>query len=534
MRLPVVAIVGRPNVGKSTLFNRIARRRISIVEDLPGVTRDRLYAHANWDDYRFTLIDTGGFEPEPDDRIFQAVREQTRLAIEEADVIILVVDARAGTTPADRDVASELRRSGRPVFIAANKADSPKQADFAAEFYELGIADVRPISAEHGLGVSDLMEAVFEKLPGELVAASEEALLEWERERAEKESDDALDRVLREAEAELDPDLDPDVGPDSEGDGFTDEDGFDADVSEQAAAEPTSQMPEVLRISVIGRPNAGKSSLVNKLLGEERHLVSDIPGTTVDAVDSFLEFGGTRFRLIDTAGIRRKRSISLQMEKYAVVSALKGLDRCDVAFFLIDPIEGLTEQDLKVAAFAHDKGKGVVIVVNKWDLARAQGLRADEVTERIRERTPFLAYAPIRFVSAKTGRRVFDLLDSATDVAREYFTRIPTGALNRVLRAAVDAHPPPVHKGKRVKLYYAAQVRVGPPTFVVATNHPQGVHFSYRRFVQNRVRDAFGFKGTPLRIFYRQRGDEAGRQKNMEARARSSGKKSPRRHQRKK
>lgn len=533
MRLPVVAIVGRPNVGKSTLFNRLARRRISIVEDLPGVTRDRLYAQANWEDYRFTLIDTGGFEPEPEDRIFQAVREQTRLAIDEADVIILVVDARAGTTPADRDVASELRRSGRPVFIAANKADSPKQADFAAEFYELGIADVLPISAAHGMGVSDLMEAVFERLPGELVAASEEALLEWERERAEQESDDALDRALQEAREDLEGDDDERI--EDFDDAEMDEDGeFIEAQAESAPAEPTSQMPEVLRISVIGRPNAGKSSLVNKLLGEERHLVSDIPGTTVDAVDSFLEFGGTRFRLIDTAGIRRKRSISLQMEKYAVVSALKGLDRCDVAFFLIDPLEGLTEQDLKVAAFAHDKGKGVVIVVNKWDLARAQGLNAQEVAERIRERTPFLAYAPIRFVSAKTGRKVFDLLDSATEVAQEYFTRIPTGALNRVLRAAVDAHPPPVHKGKRVKLYYAAQVRVGPPTFVIATNQPQGVHFSYRRFVQNRVREAFGFKGTPLRIFYRQRGDEAGRQKNLEARARTAGKKSPRRHQRRK
>lgn len=528
MRLPVVAIVGRPNVGKSTLFNRLARRRISIVEDLPGVTRDRLYAQAAYDDVRFTVIDTGGFEPDPETRLFEAVREQTRLAVEEADAIILVVDARAGTTPADRDVARELRRSGRPVVIAANKSDSPKQADLAAEFYELGVESVIPISAAHGIGVDDLLEDVFSRLPEDLQEAGREAQRAFEREEDEADSEEAFDRALDEAEAELEGD-----GEELEGE----EAGFDGEAEEiegeeAEAGAPEAHLPEVLRIAVIGRPNAGKSSLVNKLLGEERHLVSDLPGTTVDAVDSFLDHGGKRFRLIDTAGIRRKRSISLQMERYAVVSALKGLDRCDVALFLIDPIEGVTEQDMRVAAFAHDKGKGVVIVVNKWDVAREQGLEAEAVADGIRDRMPFLAHAPIRFVSAKTGRKVFDLLDVALDVAQQYFTRVPTGQLNRVVRAAVDAHPPPVSKGKRVKLFYAAQVRVAPPTFVVATNNPKGVHFSYERFLQNRLREAFGFTGTPIRLFFRQRGDEAGRRKNLEARARRTGRKSPRRHAR--
>lgn len=512
MRLPVVAIVGRPNVGKSTLFNRLARRRISIVEDLPGVTRDRLYAQANWDDLRYTLIDTGGFEPEPESRLFEAVREQTRLAIDEADAIVLVVDARAGTTPADRDVARELRRSGRPLVVAANKSDSPKQADLAGEFYELGVDAVFPISAEHGLGVSDLMEHVFEGLSPTLLDAGREALLEWEKGDDDAEEEDALQRALDEAAETIEVDA---------------EEGDEPSQPEERPAEV--HLPEVLRIAVIGKPNAGKSSLVNKLLGEERHLVSDMPGTTVDAVDSFFEYGGARFRLIDTAGIRRKRSIALQMERYAVVSALKGLDRCDVALLLIDGIEGLTEQDLKVAAFAHDKGKGIIIVVNKWDMARDNGLDAQAAMENLRDRMPFLSYAPIRFVSAKTGRKVFDLLDTAQSVAREYFTRVPTGQLNRVIRAAVDAHPPPVHQGKRVKLYYGAQVKVAPPTFVVATNDPQGVHFSYQRFLQNRLRDAFGFQGTPIRTFFRQRGSDAGKQKNLEARARSASRKKSRR-----
>lgn len=540
MRLPVVAFVGRPNVGKSTLFNRVARRRISIVEDLPGVTRDRLYAQATFDDVRFTLIDTGGFEPDPEERIFEAVREQTRLAIEEADVIVLVVDARAGIMPADRAVATELRRSGRPVLVAANKCDSPKQADFAAEFFELGVVDVAPVSAAHGIGISDLLEAVFAHLPEPLLEKGREALRAFEDLGDALDSEDAMERAL-DAAARL-------LGDDEAGDDAADRSGLPAEdigggdpgpgawegeeAQDGEARGPRIQLPDVLRLAVIGRPNAGKSSLVNKLLGEDRHLVSDIPGTTVDAVDSFFEYGGMRYRLIDTAGIRRKRSISLQMERYAVVSALKGLDRCDIALLLLDPMEGVTEQDLRIGAFAHDKGKSVILVVNKWDLAREAGLNAEAVRTAIFERMPFLSYAPVRFVSALTGRKVYDLLDTANEVARETFTRVSTGQLNRVLRAAIDAHPPPVYKGKRVKLFYGAQVRVAPPTFVVASNLPEGVHFSYQRFLQNRMREAFGFQGAPLRIFFRARATESGRKKNLEARARRTGKRTPRRHAR--
>jgi GTP-binding protein len=521
MRLPVIAIVGRPNVGKSTLFNRLARRRISIVEDMPGVTRDRLYAETVWDDVRYTIIDTGGFEPRPDDKLFVAVKEQTRLAIEEADVIVFLVDARAGGTPADAEVAKMLRRSGAPVLLAANKSDGPKQEHMAGEFYELGVDSVFPVSAEHGLGIEDLMDAVFESLPGELLDAGREAEEERQREQDERLGAAALDRALDKAEEELlnDPDLDEDAELEEGAD--DDEEGEDGDVIRPDEPKPIEVvLPEVIRLAVIGKPNAGKSSLVNKLLGEERHLVSDMPGTTVDAVDSFLEHGGMRYRLIDTAGIRRKRSISLQMEKYAVVSALKGMDRADVAFFLIDATLGLTEQDLKVSGFAEEKGKGLIICVNKWDLAKQNELDAKKFEQDLRDRMPHLSFAPVRFISALTGRKVFDLLDVANRVAESCYTRVPTSQVNRVLEAALNAHQLPMYKNKRVKIYYGAQVAVGPPAFVIATNAPKGVHFSYRRYLKNRFRDAFGFEGAPIRLFFRLRGDEQGRMKNIEARKR--------------
>lgn len=492
MRLPVIAIVGRPNVGKSTLFNRLAGRRISIVEDLPGVTRDRLYVETTWEGVRYTLIDTGGFEPNPETPLMEGVREQTKLAIDEADVVIFLADVQAGVTPADIEVASMLRRSGRPLVVGANKSDGPKHEQSAGELYSLGVEYVHPISGAHGRGVREMLAAAFDLLPGELLDAGRQA--EEERRGLKDES---LDEALDKAEEELE------AGP---GDG--------------APKEAEIHMPEVLRIAVIGKPNAGKSSLVNKLLGEERHLVSDMPGTTMDAVDSFLEHGGVKYRLIDTAGIRRKRSISMQVEKFAVVSALRGLDRCDVALFLVDATEGVTEQDLKIAAFAEEKGKGIVIVVNKWDLAKASELEAKKVEQDIRDKMQHLSYAPIRFVSALTGRKVFDLLDIATGVARECFMRVPTSRLNRVIEDAVNAHNPPVNKNRRVKLFFGTQVAVAPPTIVIATNDPAGVHFSYRRYITNQLREVFGFEGSPLRVIFRLRGDEAGKAKNVEARKR--------------
>jgi len=518
MRLPVVAIVGRPNVGKSTLFNRLAGKRISIVEDLPGVTRDRIYAESTWDDMRVVLIDTGGFEPNPDTPLMTAVRDQTQIAIDEADLVLFLVDVRAGITPADREVADMLRRGGRPVVLAANKSDGPKQAHEAGEMYELGIPEVFPISAAHGVGVPTMVEQLCNCLPGELVEAgraAEQARLDAEDALSDDKVDKALDDAIeRERERE---EQEADEAEAGEGD------------DEAAPAGPTPpgpgfrvDLPEVIRVAVVGKPNAGKSSFVNKLLGEYRHVVSELPGTTVDAVDSFLEHGGTRFRFIDTAGIRRKRSINLNMERYAVASALTGMDRCDVALFLIDAEQGLTEQDLKIAAFAEDKGKGIVICVNKWDLAKGNDdLEAKAFAQNLRDRMPFLSWAPIRFVSAKTGRKVFDVLNTVEDVADQSFSRWTTSRVNRVLDAAVKAHAPPVTKrSRRLKLYFATQVAVAPPTFVIATNEPTGVHFSYKRFLINRFREAFGFEGVPVRLIFRQRGDDAGREKNIEARKR--------------
>lgn len=526
-----MAIVGRPNVGKSTLFNRLAGRRLSIVEDLPGVTRDRLYADAVWEDddgedVRYTIIDTGGFEADPETKLFAGIRTQAQIAVQEADVVMMLVDARAGPVPADREVASILRKSGRPVICAANKTDGPKQESYATEFYELGVEEVHPVSASHGIGVGAMLDALFARVDKDLIEQGKEAQRLFEAEDAGL-GIEALDEALAEAEDELgldedwvdedDDDIEASDGQDGEEDADEDDD-IAARADERAV--PIVALPEVLRIAVIGKPNAGKSSFVNKLLGTDRHLVSDLPGTTMDAVDSFLEHGGRNYRFIDTAGIRRKRSIDKQVEKYAVVSALRGLDRCDIAILLIDAIKGMTEQDLKVAAFAHDKGRAIIICVNKWDLAREAGMDAQEVALKIRDRAAFLSYAPIRFISAKTGRRVFDVLDTCADVAEQFFTRVPTSAVNRCVETAIRAHAPPVRAGRRVKIYFGTQVRTAPPTFVLATNDVDGVHFSYQRFLQNQFRDTFGFEGTPIRIFLRPRGSAEGRKKNMEARKR--------------
>ncbi len=501
MRAPVFAIVGRPNVGKSTLFNRIAGRSIAIVEDRPGVTRDRIYARADF--YietpdgtpdlavRATLIDTGGFEPAPSTELFAAVRAQTEVAIEEADVIIHVVDARQGVSPDDVEVARLLRKSGRPIILAANKLDSPKQVGLEGAFWELGVNTIVPIAAAHGIGTSFLLEAAYAKLSPELKEGARLAAEEAARERGELDDDELDDALDEEASEDA---VDEDAPADGQG------------------AGTIVAVPDVLRVAVVGRPNAGKSSFINKLLGEERHLVSPIPGTTVDSVDSFLEHGGRRWRLIDTAGIRRKRSIELKMESFAVVSALKGMDRADIAILLLDAAEGVAEQDLKIANFAEEKGLAVVVVVNKWDQKDTIKERPDEVVNDaeayariIRDKMPFLAHAPIRFVSAKTGKRVHDVLETALALAKEHFKRIPTGLLNRTLKAAVDGHQPSMTRNKRAKFYFGTQVRVGPPTFVIAVNDPEIVHYSYKRYLVNQFREAFDLGGAPIRIIFRKR-----------------------------
>ena len=502
MRAPVLAIVGRPNVGKSTLFNRLAGRRIAIVEDLPGVTRDRLYAECLTDmdgkDVRFTIIDTGGFEAVPSTELFALVREQTQLAIEEADVIIHVVDAQLGVSPDDADVAKILRRSGRPVIVAANKIDHPNHEPLIGELYALGVERVTGISASHGRGIADLLDLCWSLLPEPLRVGARVAAVD--EEGGTGLSDDMLDEALDAALEELESAESKEAGDNNGSD--------DNDDDAEVIPEPTRLLravPEVLRLAVVGRPNAGKSSFVNKLLGEDRHLVSDMPGTTMDAVDSFVEYGGSRFRVIDTAGIRRKRSIALRVEKYAVVAALRGMDRADIVLHLIDATAGLTEQDKRIAAFTEQKGKATILVINKWDLAKEQGMDADVYAGQVREQVSFIDHAPIRFVSAKTGKRVHDVLATAVDLAKRHFQRISTSQVNKVLAAAVDGHQAPMHRGKRVRFYFATQVRTAPPTFVIATNDTDGIHFSYRRYLVNQFREAFDFGGAPMRLIFRRR-----------------------------
>lgn len=466
VRCPVVSLIGRPNVGKSTLFNRLTKRRLSIVHDEPGATRDRMYAPVDWLGQEVRLVDTGGLELKSDVSLMKGIVRQSKLAIAESDVIVMMTDAVAGLLPLDYEIAELLRKSRKPVVVVVNKSDSERLDAVANEFYALGFHICVPVSAAHGRGLDGLFEAVLERIPKELLTEPEPEV-------------DLDDEFFAEEEQEAAPE---------------DED-----------AKPVITMPDILPIAIIGKPNAGKSSFVNKLLGEERHLVSEEPGTTVDAVDSVLEYGGHSYRLIDTAGIRKKRSISRDIEKMAVSASLGALDRSAVALMLIDAVAGVTEQDLKVAAFAFNKSRGIVIVVNKWDLARAEGLNAEVYAEQLRYKMPFLAFAPIRFVSALTGSRVFDVLETVQEVAKAYYTRVPTGQMNRMLESALDTHPLPVVSSRRIKIFYGTQVSVAPPTFLFTCNDADGVHFSYRRYLSNQIRETFGFKGSPVRMVFRSR-----------------------------
>lgn len=432
----VVAIVGRPNVGKSALFNRIVGTRIAIVEGEPGVTRDRIYAQSEWDGRPFTLIDTGGIDLGAEDGFLALARRQAELAVAEADLLLFVVDARAGMVPADLEVAEILRRSQKPVLVVANKVDDPGLTLAASEFFSLGLGEPIPVSAEHGRGIADLLDQVIAHLPGE--------------------------------------------------------------------TEETAEGEEI-RIAVIGRPNVGKSSLVNRLLGEERSIVTDVPGTTRDAIDSRIERDGTRFTLIDTAGIRRQSRIQLPVERYSVVRALRAIDRSDVCLMLLDATELVTEQDKRIAGYAHEAGKAMVLVVNKWDLIEKDSTTINRFEEKIREQLGFLLYAPILFISAKTGQRVQNIFDLAAYVAEQHALRIPTGRLNEVLHEATYRRQPPSDKGKRLKLFYGTQSGVKPPTFVLFVNEPKLMHYSYLRYIENQLRESFGFVGTPIVLRLRQR-----------------------------
>jgi GTP-binding protein len=446
---PLVAIVGRPNVGKSTLFNRLVRRRIALVEDVPGVTRDRHYADAEWGDRAFTLIDTGGFVPGEKDSLLKQVREQAQLAVEECDAILFVTDGRAGLTAADEAVATLLRKSGKPVVVAANKLDSASaqvQA-LSAEFFRLGLGEVFPLSAEHALGVESLVGTLLDKLPPKK-----------EGEDAEKPPDDGT-----------------------------------------------------LRLAIIGRPNVGKSTLVNSLLKQKRVVASEIPGTTRDPIDSELTYKDKKVILTDTAGIRRKASIAHRVEKYSVVAALKVMERSDVAVLLMDATEPAVDQDAKLAGLAEEKGRALLIVVNKWDLIGADQRRQEAFREGLKHALKFVGYAPIVFTSALTGSRVEKVLDIALELAEQFRYRAPTPQLNRLLEHMVDSNPAPIVSGKPLRLYYIAQVGTAPPTFALTCNYPERVPDMYKRYITNQLRKTFDLR-VPVRLLFRERPGKAKRE----------------------
>lgn len=441
MGKPIVAIVGRPNVGKSTLFNIFANSRISIVEDTPGVTRDRLYATAEWLDYEFMMVDTGGIEIMNADAIAVSIRQQAQIAIKEADVILFVCDARTGITGEDAEVAKMLRQSKKPIVLAINKSDSPKQEMNIYEFYNLGIGEPIPVSAANHLGLGDLLDAVVAKFPD------------------------------KKALGEID-----------------DED--------------------EIKVALIGRPNVGKSSIFNTLVGEERSIVSNVAGTTRDAIDTPVVRDGQKYLFIDTAGMRRKARIDEPIEKYSIMRSLRAVDRSDVVLMVFDAVEGVTEQDKKIVGYAHEAGKGIVLVVNKWDLYEKDNTSTLRYTEMLRKELVFLQYAPVVFVSAVTKQRIHRLPEVISYVAEQNAMRISTSVLNQVIEDAVAINPTPTEKGKRLKILYTTQVKIKPPTFVIFVNEPEIMHFSYQRYLENKLREAFGFEGTPIQMIIRGKNED--------------------------
>jgi GTPase len=502
--IPIVAFIGRPNVGKSTLFNRVLGKRTAIVEDRARTTRDRLYGDAEWNGRRFVVVDTGGLEAAPGDAIEEKVQEQAHLAIAEADAIVFVVDAMAGITPADQEAARLLRRATAPVLVAVNKADNPKLELEGAEFHALGWEETHPISAIHGRGVADLLDTIVWSLPPE----SEEEVARkareveadaWAREVAAGRLEPFV--VGENAEADADDDLETD------GDGT--EPALDAARRWDAAiAAETEADDEPPAIAFVGRPNVGKSSLLNALVGHERTIVSDTPGTTRDAIDTRLQWGRSEIVLIDTAGIRRRGKVASgpAAERFSTLRALKAVGRADVAVLVIDAVEGLTAQDAHVAGFIAEEGRGLVIAVNKWDLVADKTHQTfDQYVEWIRSDVPFLDFAPVVSISAKTGQRVDRVLELAIDVWGERRKRVATAELNRLLREATDRQVPPLVHGRRPRIFYGTQAGIAPPTFVFFANDAGSIHFSYRRYLENRLRAAYGFDGTPVRLVFRDR-----------------------------
>ncbi len=437
MAKPVVAIVGRPNVGKSTFFNYICGKRISIVEDTPGVTRDRIYAEAEWRNRKFTLIDTGGIEAYSDDEILLQMRRQAEVAIDMADVIVFLVDVRGGITASDNEIAAILRKSLKPVIVVANKVDNIGEPPVEIyEFYNLAMGDVLPVSSIHGLGMGDLLDEIFKFFPEEKEEEYEE---------------------------------------------------------------------DVIKVAVVGKPNSGKSSLINRIVGEERVIVSDIPGTTRDAIDTYYENDGDKFVFIDTAGIRRQSRINERIEKYSTLRSWNAIERADVCVIMIDAQDGVTEQDTKIAGYAHEQGKASIIIVNKWDLVEKETGTLEEYRQSVIGKLAFMQYAPVLFISVKTGQRVDKLFELVKFVNDQASLRISTGMLNDLLNEATAMVQPPSDKGKRLKLYYVTQAAVKPPTFVIFVNKIDLFHYSYERYIENQLRRSYGFEGTPIRFIHRER-----------------------------
>lgn len=434
MSKPIVAIVGRANVGKSTLFNRIAGKRISIVEDSPGITRDRILADAEWVGMSFKIIDTGGIEPYSEDIIMAQMKRQAEIAIETSDVIIFVVDAKEGLNPTDIEVASILRKANKPIVLACNKVDAAKYKDNIYEFYNLGIGEPFAISAGQSLGIGDLLDEVV--------------------------------KSFSKAEGEINDDM-------------------------------------ITKVAVVGKPNVGKSSIINRMLGEERVIVSSIPGTTRDAIDTFFQKGNQKYVLIDTAGIRKKSKISEAVERYSVIRAFTAIERADICLLVIDAELGIAEQDSKIAGYIHEQGRGIIIVINKWDVIKKDDKTINLYKQEINRVLPFLTYAPIEFTSALSGQRISKLLDIVDYVSNQHSLRIQTGVLNDIINEAVLMNQPSISGGRRLNIYYGTQVSVKPPTFVIFVNDPALMHFSYERYLENQIRKSFGFEGTPIRIIIR-------------------------------
>jgi GTP-binding protein len=440
MSRPIVTIVGRPNVGKSTLFNRIAGKRISITEDTPGVTRDRIYAECEWLDNHFTLIDTGGIEPDTTDTIFAQMRVQAEIAIDMADVVLFMVDGKEGIVPADMEVAQILRKAKKEIVLVVNKMDRFVDEDNIYEFYNLGLGDPIPISSSEALGIGDLLDVV---------------------------------------------------------------------VSRFKKTMDTSEEEDRIKIAVIGKPNAGKSSIINRIVGEERVIVSDIPGTTRDAIDTKFENDGKKYTLIDTAGIRKKSKVTEAVEKYSVLRAFTAVERADICILVIDAKKGITEQDIRIAGYSHENNKGLIIVINKWDLIEKDNKTFKEYTENIREKLAYAPYAPIITVSALTGQRVNKILELVDEIYSYRNLRVSTGVINDILTEAVLMNPPATVKGKRLKIFYGTQVAVNPPKFLIFVNDKEMVHFSYERYLENKIRESFEYKGTPIIIEFRNRNEKS-------------------------